>query len=123
MKRTSEMNDQEWRWAVEQQRHRIDEREEVVGRWKKKLSDANAELKGDKKRLDRLLRGEDADESIEEDPVLPFPGGEGEPERQRAAAGEREEADEGEPQAVVEERSAKRRAAKARKGPRGMTPS
>lgn len=96
-KRTSEMTDREWRHAVETQRHLVEEHEETVGRHKKKLSDARAELKGSQKRLDRLLRGEDADEPVEEDPGLPFDGEESEQERQRAAAGEKSDPDDEKP--------------------------
>lgn len=70
------MTDREWRFAVEQQRLSIENLETVEGHQKKRLSDTRAELKGERKRLDRLLRGEDEDPSDPDEPGLfDGPGG------------------------------------------------
>jgi hypothetical protein len=97
MKSASEMTDREWRLAVENQRHVIEEFEEAEGRWKKGLADTRAELKGARKRLDRLLRGEDADEPSDPDqPGLFDATIQVMHETQRAAAGEKPDPDESE---------------------------
>ena len=69
-KRPSEMDDREWRAAVEAQRARIAEVEVAEGEHAKRLKDVRATLKVEKNALDAILRGEDP---IQPDPDLPFP--------------------------------------------------
>lgn len=79
MGRISDMNDRQWRQAVEAQRHVIEDLEESEGKRKKLLAETRAELKGARARLERILKGEDPDEADtfvdgDKGPELPYPG-------------------------------------------------
>lgn len=77
MGKISEMNDREWRKAVEDQRHVVDELEEREEKQAKLLKATKTEVKSEKNKLACILRGEDPDDTFvdgDKDPVLPFEG-------------------------------------------------
>lgn len=86
VKKVSEMNDREWRFALEQQRHVVDELETQERDRKKALKDTQEELKVENAKLGRLIRGEPEPGELD-GPGLPF---EGVDDKSRAA-GERPE--------------------------------
>lgn len=83
-KKPSEMTDREWRFALEQQRQVLDVLEEEEGVRKKALKDVRDELKVEKAKLGRLIRGEPEPGELD-GPGLPFEG----PDNQSLAAGEK----------------------------------